>query len=107
MINGAILVCLDCYFNYDLFYPFSKESNLYTLLSWIYQFNMIIIKIYILINLDKLKFHDTIYFQLITMTTLGYGDMFPINIYSRIICVFYILYFTYVFTQFVNIIIVA
>ncbi|KAL4442183.1 hypothetical protein ABPG74_009201 [Tetrahymena malaccensis] len=47
----------------------------------------------------NLKFHNALYFQIITMTTIGYGDVTPIQTSGRIITTIFILICAVLFTK--------
>lgn len=44
-----------------------------------------------MMHLEQWSLHDAVYFSIVTLTTVGYGDMFPTNTFSKIFVVYYVL----------------
>ena len=78
-ISASIILSLDHIFDFALFAPFTPENRL----SW----------------------HNALYYQLVTMTGIGYGDISPKTSSSRIVSAVLIFYLTLHFTYFVTILI--
>ena len=47
-------------------------------------------------NLEKLTFIDATYFIIVTASTIGFGDMFPTNVYSRVLTIVVLLVTLYI-----------
>ena len=78
-ISASIILSMDHIFDFQLFAPFTPENRL----SW----------------------HNALYYQLVTMTGIGYGDISPKTFQSRLVSEILIFYLTIHFTYFVTILI--
>lgn len=78
-ISASIILSMDHIFNFTLFAPFDSKNRL----SW----------------------HNALYYQLVTMTGIGYGDISPQSFQSRLVSALLIFYLTVQFTYFLTILI--
>lgn len=76
-VSTAIILSFDHLYDCSLFSPFSKSNPF----SW----------------------HNALYYQLVTMTGIGYGDISPNKVQSRLVSMFLILFLTIQFTYFLTI----
>ena len=76
-VSTAIILSFDHIYDCSLFSPFSKSNPF----SW----------------------HNALYYQLVTMTGIGYGDISPKKVQSRLVSMFLILFLTIQFTYFLTI----
>lgn len=78
-ISASIILSMDHIFDFRLFAPFNPDNRL----SW----------------------HNALYYQLVTMTGIGYGDISPKTFQSRLVSALLIFYLTVQFTYFLTILI--
>ncbi|KRW98566.1 hypothetical protein PPERSA_00058 [Pseudocohnilembus persalinus] len=77
IITTSFILFVDEESNYLLFHPFADGENI-------------------------LEFHDALYFQILTMTTVGLGDIYPAKMTSRIIVIFFIFIVIGLFSSWVS-----
>ncbi len=75
-ICTAIILILDYIMNYELLYPFDSDF--------------------------KMDYHQALYFNVVTITTTGYGDVYPREDIGRLIVVLIIIKYCYFFAKFLN-----
>ncbi len=72
----AIILISDYLMDYELLFPFNNKM--------------------------KLNYHEALYFNVVTITTTGYGDAYPRGDIGKLIVVLIIIKYCYFFAKFLN-----